>query len=463
MAQDRHPHRELRRAREALRRRTSSASSASSADTLALEAVRCLCAELDSERLAQGATFVCGRVLAVAGERRELLLADRSGQLSVAVAAPLPLPTPGEIVRIALASAWPARAVALELLTPYRRAEPFPSPGADYYRLNQGPASRTQRLRQRAQLLAAVRRFFDARGFVEIQSPQRVACPGLEPQLVAEPAGAGYLITSPEYQLKRLLVAGLEQIYFLGGCWRGDERGPLHLNEFCLLEWYQAYDELEALQALTEALLRDVAQQVAGTLRLRWGGRELDLAQPFVRLSVPQALRELAGLRLRGPIDQVATLREAALAAGIGPFAAEADYDEVFSRIVVERIEPALATLGAVFFTDFPAPLAALARRHPGDPTLARRCELYLAGVELANAFEELTDPVEQHARLREDQALRARRGLPVYPIDARFIEALREGMPPSSGIALGIDRLLLLLSGASHIDETVAFTPAEL
>lgn len=428
-----------------------------------MPSARCLCADLDRERLAQGAAFVCGRVLAVEVERDALVLADRSGSLRVTVAAPLQLPMPGAIVRVALASAWPARAAAIELLTPYRRAEPFPSPGADYYRLNAGDPARVQRLRQRAQLLAAVRRFFDTRGFVEIQSPQRVHCPGLEPQLVAEPAGAGYLITSPEYQLKRLLVAGLEQIYFIGSCWRGDERGPLHLNEFCLLEWYQAYDALEALQALTETLVRDVAQQVAGTLRLRWGGRELDLAPPFVRLGVPQALRELAGLRLEGPIDHVATLREAALAAGIGPFAPEADYDEVFSRIVVERIEPALATMGAVFFTDFPAPLAALARRHPGDPTLARRCELYLAGVELANAFEELTDPDEQLARLREDQALRARRGLPVYPIDPRFIEALREGMPPSSGIALGLDRLLLLLSGANHIDETVAFTAAEL
>ncbi|MBK8480459.1 MAG: EF-P lysine aminoacylase GenX [Proteobacteria bacterium] len=424
---------------------------------------RCLCAELGPERLAQGEAFVCGRVLGVDPARRELIVVDRSGRACVALPEPLPLPSPGDIARLELGPAWPACAAALQVLTPYRRAEPFPSPGADYYRLNAGTSSRAERLRLRARLLAAVRGFFDARGFVEIQSPQRVACPGLEPQLLAEPAGEGFLITSPEYQLKRLLVAGFEQIYFLGGCWRADERGPLHLNELCMLEWYQAYDELEALLLLTEALLRAVAQQVLGTLRLRWGGMEVDLGQPFRRLSVTQALRELAGLQLRGPLDDPRMLREAALAAGIGPFAADADYDEVFSRIVLERIEPALATMGAVFFTDFPAPLAALARRHPRDAALARRSELYVAGVELANAFEELTDPDEQLARLRADQALRARRGLPIYPIDQRFIEALREGMPPSSGIALGVDRLLLLLSGASHIDETVAFATPEL
>jgi len=412
---------------------------------------RTLCADAKSGvTSATKSIRLCGRLLTVEPATNTLVLADASGHLrlktsDVAVAA-------GDIVEIE-ARPFPELTVKrLRVLTPYRRDVPFPSPGADYFRLNQGCPTRVELLRKRAQLLRAVRRFFDQRGYIEVQTPLRVRCPGLEPHLCPEPAGEGYLITSPEYQMKRLLSAGMERIYFLGPCWRSDESGPLHLNEFTMLEWYHAYCSLEELLVQTEQLICAVTRDLTGSCQLPPAvtglapasagpapANAVDLTDPFVRLTVAEACRHFAGVELE-------TLRDAA------------DYDIELSRLLVDHVEPQLEHFGAVFLCEYPAQVAALAQRHPQRPWVAERAELYIHGIELANAFGELTDPDEQLQRLQQDNRIRRERGAPEYDIDQRFIEALREGLPPSAGIALGFDRLLMLLCGERQIDRVVAF-----
>ncbi|PID38285.1 MAG: EF-P lysine aminoacylase GenX, partial [Proteobacteria bacterium] len=323
------------------------------------------------------------------------------------------------------------RVKSCEVLTRYRRDVPFPSPGGEAWRLCRGAPTRLERLRERSRLLGALRAFFAARGFLEIEAPLRVRTPGLEPHLVAASAGVGrYLITSPEYQLKRLLVGGLERIYSLGKCWRDDEHGPWHLGEFTMLEWYRAFSDVDELMLETEALVRHAAAALGGEERLP------PPDQPFARLTVAEACARWGGVDVAG-VMEAPELARRMIGAGLDA-AEEEGYEELLSRLLVERVEPRLAELPAVFLCDYPAPVAALARLKADDPSVAERFELYLRGVELANAFGELTDPDEQRRRFEADQAQRAAAGRPAHAIDERLIEALREGMPPSAGIALG-------------------------
>jgi len=393
-----------------------------------------------------------------------LVLADTTGEVKLELLEGGEGLCPGDIVGLrASLRDGSLQATDVELLTPYGRDVPFPSPGGEYFRLHQGQVSRAELLRRRDQCLRAVRGYFHQRGYLEVQTPLRVRCPGLEPHLRAEPAGKGrYLITSPEYHMKRLLAGGLERIYSLGPCWRGDEVGHQHLGEFYMLEWYQAYSSLDLLMEETESLLAYVARQVLGGTEITYQGRPLGLRPPFARLSVARAFKQYAGMDINGIVD-AAAVRARAVEAGHGPFDQDAPFDHVASRILVDKVEPALAELGPVFLHGFPAPLAALSRLRPEDPAVAERFELYAGGLELANAFGELTDPDEQLRRLQDDQAQRERQGAAPYPIDMRFIEALREGIPPSAGIALGVDRLVMLLCDADQIDQVTAFAPDEI
>lgn len=404
-----------------------------------------------------GRLHLAGRVLAVEG--RTFILADETGSVKLTTTTG-GMPRAGDWIRVITGDGV---VQLLELLTPYRGERPFPSPGGEYYRLHGGPEQRAMVLRMRARTLAAIRSFFDEQGFIEIQTPLRVRCPGLEPHLVAEPAGDGEcLITSPEYQMKRLLAAGLERIYFLGPCWRGDEVGPHHLGEFCMLEWYQAHSTIEELMEQTEELMAHVSRQVCRTTSIRYKGVDLELEPPYRRITVAQAFAEHAGVDLAG-VMEAEQLRRRAEERGLGPFFADARYEEIASRILVERVEPALIGPTPAFLYDFPAPLAALSRLRADNPSVAERFELYAGGLELANAFGELTDPDEQLARLQHDQHARRESGMQVHPIDKRFIDALREGIPPSAGIALGVDRLVMLLCDIEDIRQVVAFAPDEV
>jgi lysyl-tRNA synthetase class 2 len=303
-----------------------------------------------------------------------------------------------------------------------------------------------KRLRERARVLGAVRRFFDARGFVEVQTPAAVPSPGLDLHLDAfalvsnEGDAPRWLATSPEYQMKRLLADGWERIYQIGPAFRRGELGARHNPEFTILEFYRANAGMEDVMRDTEQLVSAVT---GGKVNLH--GRVVDVEPPLDRIAVCDAFERFAGWS----VD--ATLRAAA------------EDEDAFHRTLVEKVEPALERIDrGVFLVDYPATQASLARKSPRDPRVAERFELYVAGVEVCNGFGELVDPVEQRARLEHDRRERAARGMPVYPIDERFLEALAR-TPPSGGNALGVDRLVALACGSTDIREVVAFVDDEL
>jgi lysyl-tRNA synthetase class 2 len=301
------------------------------------------------------------------------------------------------------------------------------------------------RLKARARVLADVRNFFDARGFLEVETPLVVPSPGLDVHLdamrVATQDGERFLITSPEYQMKRLLAAGFGPIYQLAKCFRNDELGERHQPEFTMLEWYRPFAGVDDVMADTEALVAHLALQVHGSLCVPTAFGTVDVTPPWPRLSVREAFARFAGKRLDDLLEDEASVFE----------------------VLVTQVEPRLAELGAVMLCDYPISMASLARPRPGDPAVAERFEAYVAGIELCNGFGELTDSGEQRARLLRDQAARNLRGLPVYPLDERFLGALEDGMPESGGNALGIDRLIMLLLGASHIEDVLAVPGSQL
>lgn len=335
----------------------------------------------------------------------------------------------------------------------------YPNPGTEVARL---PRSRLAWLQARGVALAALRRFFAERDFLEVETPLLVPSPSLEIHLDAVAAGAGYLITSPEYQMKRLLAAGFERIFQVCKCFRAGEHGPHHASEFTMVEWYRGYDELDTIRRDTEALVAAVVTAVAGAPIARVAGRAIDVTPPWPRMTVRDAMRTFAGVEVAGD-EPAAHLVARVRAAGI-EVANGTAWDDAFFAAFLARVDPALAALDRpIVLDDWPAPLAALARRSPGDPTTAVRFEAYVGGLELANAFGELTCPVEQRARFADDQAIRAARGRAVYPIDDKLIAALAEGLPPSAGIALGFDRLVMLATGAGVIDDVLTFSASEL
>jgi lysyl-tRNA synthetase class 2 len=301
-------------------------------------------------------------------------------------------------------------------------------------------------LETRARILRAVRGWFERQDFVEVDTPARVRSPGQEVHLDAFPAGdAHWLITSPEYHMKRLVAAGLPRIVQIAKCWRAHESGPHHRGEFTMVEWYRANEPLETLADDCEALLRVAAI----------AARRDTLAAPFARTTVRELWARHAGIDLRGDED-AADLRAKAAAAGVALGSAEA-WDDIFYQVFLDRIEPRLAAAGPTFVFDWPAPLAALARPKPDDPRVVERFELYAGGLELANAFGELTDPVEQRRRFEDEARIRAARGRDAYPIDEALLAALPR-MPPTAGIALGFDRLVMLVLGVRDIAEVVPF-----
>lgn len=294
---------------------------------------------------------------------------------------------------------------------------------------------------QRALALRELRAWFDERGFLEVETPQRVPSPGLDLHLDAFESDGAYLITSPEYQMKRLLVGGLPRIYQLVHCFRAGERGDSHNSEFLMLEWYRAFAGIDDLVRDTEEIIGRVATVLNGAPSVRREERCIDLKPPFQQITVLDAFERYAGL----DADTVLRL-------------AESDEDAYFGTLV-EKVEPALAALDhAVVLRDFPAVHASLARRRPDDSRLCERFEVYVGGVELCNGFGELTDAREQRERFERDSVARRKAGKPVYPIDERFLEALEEGMPPSGGNALGVDRLIALGLGAERIGDGMAF-----
>jgi elongation factor P--(R)-beta-lysine ligase len=330
-------------------------------------------------------------------------------------------------------------------------------------------ALRRGRLEQRARILAAVRGFFAERGFAEVDTPALQVSPGLEPHLQAFATElhsardgqlvARYLHTSPEYAMKKLLAAGLPRIWQLAHVFRDNERSATHHPEFSMLEWYRAGASYRDLMEECAALVR-ACQEAAGTPALTWRGRASDARQKWRRISVAEAFRQHCGIDLlaTAPIPDnpdIKLLAAAARGIGIAPHSGD-DWETLFFRIFLERIEPHLGLGAPAILYDYPVSMAALSRRRPDDPRLAERFEIYVCGLELANAFGELTDPVEQRTRFLADQARKQALYGHTYPIDEDFLAALEQGLPACAGIALGFDRLVMLATAADDIEEVL-------
>ena len=321
----------------------------------------------------------------------------------------------------------------------------------------------------RARVVAALRAWFAAQGFVEVETSILQVSPGNEThlhafatELVALGGGKAtrYLRTSPEFACKKLISAGERRIVEFARVFRNRERGALHAPEFTMLEWYRAGEPYERLMEDCAALLA-VAAEAVGSRDLSFRGRAIDPFAAPERLTVAQAFRRDAAIDLSGCLPpqgpDPARFAQAAKAAGIR-LAEDDDWRDIFSRVLVERIEPHLGLGRATVLDAYPAALSALARPCARDPRWAERFELYACGIELANGFGELTDPVKQRERLSAEMAEKERIYGERYPLDEEFLAALA-AMPPTCGIALGLDRLVMLATGAPHIDQ-VLWTP---
>ena len=297
-------------------------------------------------------------------------------------------------------------------------------------------------LETRSRVLQTVRDFFCQENFIEVETPVRVPAPALEAHIDAPPSGSAWLRTSPELHMKRLLAAGLPRIFQMGACFREQECGSRHNPEFTLLEWYRAHADYLDILRDTERLVQSVFSALGHPSAFPFQGRAIDLSAPWPRVTVRDAFRRWAGW------DPVA------------------DWDaDRFDLDLLERVEPALPRDRPCVLMDYPAPAAALARIKPGDAAVAERWEAYIGGYELANAYSELCDAAAQRARFEAAAETRRRQGRTVYPLDEPFLHALEQGLPPCGGIALGIDRLVMLACDKADIADVRPFCqrPGEL
>jgi lysyl-tRNA synthetase class 2 len=347
--------------------------------------------------------------------------------------------------------------------------EKAPLPDAPWWRADRH-AARRGKLLARGRIKAAIRSHFETRGFVEVEAAQLQLSPGNEThlhgfatELIATDGRRAplHLHTSPEFAAKKLLAAGEKLIFDFARVFRNRERGALHVPEFSMLEWYRAEAPYETLMADCADILA-IAAESGGRDRWSFRGRSIDPRFAPERITFAEAFERFAGIDLLATVEQGgATDREglaaAAKAAGIR-LAEDDSWSDIFTRVLVEKVEPSIGNGRATILSEYPIPEAALARPKPGSPKVAERFELYACGVELANAFGELTDAAEQRRRFEADMAEKERIYGERYPIDEDFLAALAQ-MPPASGAALGFDRLVMLATGAERIDD-VQWTP---
>jgi elongation factor P--(R)-beta-lysine ligase len=294
-------------------------------------------------------------------------------------------------------------------------------------------------LKIRFDMIQAMRNFFARNGYIEVETPCRIPAPAPEAHIEPPASGDWFLRTSPELCMKRLLAAGYSRIFQIGRCFREKERGDNHVPEFTLLEWYEKGADYRDMMERCENLVLAAAQGAGVGDRLSRNGQDIDLSPPWDRLSVSRAFERFAGIGV-----------EKALERG------------VFDEVMAADIEPRLGKKRPVFLFDYPAALGALARLRPDNPRVAERFELYIDGIELCNAFTELTDPCEQRARFQKEIQNREKQGKTVWPMPEKFLKDLAL-MPDASGNALGVDRLAMLMTHSRRVDDVTAFVPEEL
>ena len=293
-------------------------------------------------------------------------------------------------------------------------------------------------LELRARVIQAVRRFFIVQGYLEVETPVRIPAPAQEAYIDAEVSGNWFLQTSPELCMKQLLAAGFNNIFQICKCFRNQERGRKHLPELTMLEWYATGLNYLDLMEQCERLITSIRKELNYGPSLIYQGVNIDLITPWRRLSVAQAFNTYATMTMNAAVS-----------------------NNCFDEVMVEEIEPRMGT-NPIFLYDYPATRGALARLKAEDTSVAERFEMYIGGLELCNAFSELTHPQEQRLRFEKERDLRESTGKPVYPLPEKFLNVLAD-MPAAAGIALGIDRLIMLFADTQAIDDVVAFTPEEL
>jgi len=297
-------------------------------------------------------------------------------------------------------------------------------------------------LKIRSRTLHSVRNFFHARAFIEVETPVRIPAPALETHIDAPASGSAWLRTSPELHMKRLLAAGGAPLFQIGPCFRDKECGDRHNPEFTMLEWYRLNADYSVILQESRELLLHTFTAVIGSAEFVYQNQRISLEDPWAVMTVADAFKKFAGWN---PVTE---------------------WDEErFESDLLNRVEPALPPDKPCVLIDYPAPAAALARLKTDNPLVAERWELYIGGLELANTYSELCDPALQRQRFEACAAARAALGKTLYPLDEPFLQALADGLPPCSGIALGIDRLLMLLCNTTRIQEVRAFPqqPGEL
>ena len=330
-----------------------------------------------------------------------------------------------------------------------------------------------QKLELRFEILKLIRKWFEREGFLEVDAPIIVSEPGQEPNI--EPmklavhnekgqAFVGYLHTSPEYAMKKMLAAGFDKIFYLGKCFRDRESfGHNHNPEFTMLEWYRAKRDFLAIMDDAEALCRFAAKSLSqGKYKKRIDtANAAKLSGGWQRISMRELWKKVVGVELNDFLTAKA-LRKLCVQRGFKPANGE-DYEELFYRIFLNEIEPKLGMDRPIIVYNYPACMASLSSLCKKDKRYAERFEVYFAGSELANAFTELTDADEQLARLTSERVARKKRGMLVYDIDAEFVEALRFGLPKSAGIALGVDRLIMSILGCKNINDVLVLPMSKL
>jgi lysyl-tRNA synthetase class 2 len=433
-----------------------------------------------------GATYrLAGRVMARRGQGKLVFLdlEDRSGRLQLLAAldvlgeealAKVSAISLGDVVGVegeAIATRrgeLSLRVTGFELLAPNRQPLPDTWHGLSdvevryrqrYLDLLMSPESRALFV-VRSRAVSAFRRFLDGRGFLEVETPvlQPLYGGALARPFTTHHNELGrdlYLRIATELYLKRLIVGGLEKVYELGKDFRNEGVSYKHNPEFTMLETYEAYADYEDVMRMTEEMVAHAAQEALGTTRVEWKGDTIDLKPPWRRLPLGTALAEHLGFDpFAGPRDEAAV--HAALDAAGVDIGADRSWAQLIDHALSHFIEPHLTA--PTFLIDYPVELSPLSRQMPHDPTLTERFEAFAGGMEIANGYSELNDPDEQHARF-EEQAQMGRAGdAEAHPIDDDYVNALGYGMPPTGGLGVGIDRVVMLLTGATSIREIVLF-----